>query len=141
MHCRMRTAALLCAWLIAAALAGCESPAWTKTLNESFGIREDSPNPRTEEEHRTDYVKTHSSKSMRWLLYHCVRQGMSYKDVSHNLAEEGERVSNDPTLKTGGANIRIDDEVYKFGPDDQGHELYLFFRDDRLINFDPSEFK
>jgi hypothetical protein len=135
----MRTTGLFCAWLAIASLAGCESPAWTKSLNESFGSTE--AGPRAEEEHRREYVNTHSSKSIRWLLNHCVKQGMSYDQVSRILGEEGEREPNDRWLKTSGANIRIDDQVYKFGPDSEGHMLYLFFRDDRLINFDPSEFK
>jgi hypothetical protein len=141
MHCRMGRTGLVCVWLATLGLAGCESPAWTKSLNESFGIRDDSSGPRTEEDHRREYVKTHSRKAMRWLLYRCVKQGMSYEQVCHILGEDGERETNDRWLKTGGANIRVDDLVYSFGPDSEGHMLYLYFREDRLINFDPSEFK
>jgi hypothetical protein len=78
---------------------------------------------------------------MRWLLAHRVKGGMSYAAVCHVLGEDGERETKDRWLKTGGVNIRIDDEVYAFGPDSEGRNLYLFFRDDRLINFDPDEFK
>jgi len=127
--------------MAAIVLAGCESPAWTKSLNESFGVREDDSGPRTEEEHRREYVKTHSRKSMRWLLSHSVKAGMTYEQVCHVLGEDGERETKDRWLKTGGINVRVDDEVYSFGPDSDGRILYLFFRDDRLINFDASEFK
>jgi hypothetical protein len=141
MHNRMRTNGIFAAWFVAVALAGCESPAWTRSLNESFGARENSTGPRTEEDHRREYVKSHSRNSMRWLLSHCVNQGMSYDQVRHILGEEGERETNDRWLKTGATNVRVDDEVYSFGPDSEGHMLYLYFREDRLINFDPSEFK
>src|SRR4029077_12927021 len=95
MHCRMGRTGLVCVWLAALGLAGCESPGWTKSANESFGIRDDSSGARTAEDHRRDYVNTHSSKSIRWLLNHRVKQGMSYDQVCHILGEDGERETND----------------------------------------------
>jgi hypothetical protein len=134
----MGMTALLCAWSCTLGFTGCESPAWTHTLHESFRAQ-DEGGPRTEEEYRRDYVKTHSRKSMRWLLAHCVRPGMSYEKVCHALGQEGERET-DRTLKTTGINVRIDDDVYSF-EDNEGRALKLFFRDDRLINFDPTDFE
>ena len=134
----------VCAWLAVVFCAGCESAAWTHSLNEAFRSKDErkaGSEPRTEEEHRQEYIGTHSRKSMRWLLYHRVRPGVSYQDVCRLLGEDGERETKDRWLKTNGTNIRIDDEVYRFGPDDQGHTLYLFFRDDRLINYDRDEFR
>jgi hypothetical protein len=43
-------------------------------------------------------------------------------------------------LKTTGVNVRIDDDVYSF-EDNEGRALKLFFREDRLINFDPTDFE
>jgi hypothetical protein len=129
---------IVCAGLAALALTGCESPSWTHTLNESFAASKDN-GPRTVEEHRREYINTHSRKSMRWLLAHCVKPGMSYGDVCHALGQEGERES-DRSLKTTGVNVRIDDDVYSF-EDNEGRALKLFFREDRLINFDPTEFE
>lgn len=136
----MRMAALIGAWVVTLAAAGCESPAWTHTLNDSFNAKAAEGGPRTEEEHRREYIATHSRKSMRWLLGHCVNTGMSYAEVCHALGEEGEVRKKDPAMKTG-VNVRIDDEVYEFGPDSEGRVLVLYFREDRLINFDPSDFK
>ena len=96
---------------------------------------------RTEEDHRREYVKTHSRKSLNWLLSRCVKAGMTYERVCHVLGEDGERETRDRWLKTGGVNVRMDDDVFSFGPDSDGHMLYLFFREDRLINFEPSDFK
>jgi hypothetical protein len=135
--------ALLASGLAVLAGAGCESPSWKHTLNESFNAKDgdEASGPQTEEEHRREYAATHSRKSMRWLLGHRVRPGMSYNEVCHVLGEEGERETKDRALKTTALNVRIDDEVYSFGPDSDGRALYLFFRDDRLINFDPSDFQ
>lgn len=130
---------LIGACVVSLAFAGCESPSWTHSLNESFHARS-ADGPRTEEDHRREYVATHSRKSLRWLLSHCVNTGMSYAEVCHALGEEGEVRKKDPAMKTG-VNVRIDDEVYEFGPDSEGRVLVLFFREDRLINFDPSDFR
>ncbi len=140
MHIRSGVTAPLCVWLTAMALTGCESPSWTHTLNESFNAKE-AERPRTEEEHRREYIANHSRKSMRWLLANRVSPGMSYQKVCHVLGEDGKREERDRWLKTGGVNIRIDDEVYSFGPDSDGRMLYLFFREDRLINFNPEDFR
>jgi hypothetical protein len=140
MHIRFGVTGALCAWLAAMLISGCESPSWTHSLNESFHAQEEG-RPRTEEEHRREYIATHNRKSMRWLLAHCVNPGMSYQKVCHVLGEDGKHEERDRWLKTGGVNIRIDDEVYSFGPDSDGRMLYLFFRDDRLINFNPEDFQ
>jgi hypothetical protein len=66
---------------------------------------------------------------------------MSYDDVRHVLGEDGTHEERDRWLKTKGINIRIDDDVYSFGPDSDNRTLYLFFREDRLINFDPTDFE
>lgn len=140
MNHRMGITVHVCAGLAALVLAGCESPSWTHTLNESFAAK-DEGGPRTEEEHRHDYIANHSRKSLRWLLAHRVKPGMSYEQVCHVLGEDGTREERDRWLKTKGINIRIDDDVYSFGPDSDGRNLYLFFREDRLINFDPTDFE
>ena len=88
MHHRVGITGFVCAGLMALALPGCESPSWTHTLNESFAAAKDS-GPKTEEEHRRDYIANHSRKSLRWLLAHRVKQGMSYDDVRHVLGEDG----------------------------------------------------
>jgi hypothetical protein len=139
MHQTTGMTGFLAAALSAIVLAGCESPSWTRSLDESFGAAEQD-RPRTEEEHRREYAASHSRKSMRWLLGHGVKPGMSYEQVCRVLGVEGER-DPDPALKTtGNLNVRIDDEVYSFG-DSEGRTLKLFFRDDRLINFDPADFE
>ncbi|HLJ12428.1 MAG TPA: hypothetical protein VKU82_14635 [Planctomycetaceae bacterium] len=131
---------LVGAWVFALIVSGCESPTWTHTLNESFSANQPA-GPRTEEEHRREYLATGSRRSLRWLLAHCVKPGMSYDDLCGVLGQDGELETKDLKLKTNGGNYRIDDEVYRWGPDSEGRILYLFFRENRLFNFDPDEFK
>ena len=67
------------AWVAVLMLAGCESPEWTRSLNDSFAAT-DQPSAKSEEQHRQEYVATHSHESMHWLLSHCVEMGMSYRE-------------------------------------------------------------
>lgn len=133
-------AGVICAWIFAATFTGCESPEWTRSLNDSFAAA-DQPNPKLEEQHREEYAATHNPQAMRWLLSHCVEMGMSYKKVCQIMKEEGTPVMGDKSLLSGGGNYRVGDEVYAFGPDTNGKTVYLVFRDDRLVNYDRSEFK
>ncbi len=136
---RFYVAVTACAGLAALTLTGCESPDWSRSLSNSFA-GSDQPNPRLEEQYREEYAATRSAKSMRWLFSHCVEMGMSYKQVCQIMKEEGTPVTGERHLLAGGS-YRLGDDVYAFGPDTNGKTVYLVFRDDRLINYDRSEFK
>jgi hypothetical protein len=131
---------LVTTWVAVLTLAGCESPEWTRSLNDSFAAT-DQPDSKTEEKHRREYEATRSHESMKWLLSHCVESGMSYKKVCHIMGEDGTLETGDRRLLAGGGNYRVGDEMYSFGPDSQGKTVYLAFREDRLVNFERSEFK
>jgi hypothetical protein len=62
------------------------------------------------------------------------------KEISVVLGEDGIRVHDDTWLKRGNG-YREDDTVYRWGPDKNGRDIYLVFRNARLINFEPSEFE
>ena len=127
-------------WVAVLTFAGCESPEWTRSLNDSFAAVE-QPGSKTVEQHRQKYVATHDHESMRWLLSHCVEMGMSYRKVSHIMGEDGTLETGDRQLLSGGGNYRVGDEMYAFGPDSKGKTVYLAFREDRLVNYERSEFK
>jgi hypothetical protein len=130
----------VCLGFALALLAGCESPEWTRSLNDSFA-HQDKPSAKTEEQHRQEFQETKSHESMRWLLAHCIHTGMSYNEVCRIMGEDGNLETQDRQLKSGGGNYRIDDEMYGFGPDSKGKTVYLAFRENRLINFDPEQFR
>src|SRR5262245_32309762 len=118
--------------IVALAAVGCESPAWVRSLNNAFALRPSEPGVQEREEHRREYLATHSRKSMRWLLAHCVNVGMSYKEVCRALGEEGAREEQDNWIKNRGGPYQVGDDVYAFGPDNEGQSVYLVFRDDQL---------
>lgn len=137
---RPRTARWLGAGLLVGALSiGCETSGWTRKLERAFSSRPHSTS--AEEEHyRNKYVGNHDRQALYWLLRHRIDAGMPYGDVCRVLGEEGVRETRDNWIKTNGGNYQLGDDAYAFGPDSDGQTLYLVFRDDKLVNFDPTEF-
>ena len=119
-------------------LAGCGSPEWVRTMNDSSNWR-GTPSQQTEEKKRQEYVESHARKPMRWLLSHCVNSGMTYDQVCNVMGENGEREPHDRVFKTTG-DYFLDDEMYSW-KDNEGRAIYLGFREGRLVNFDPAEFR
>lgn len=119
---------------------GCESPGWVRSLKESFSMSGDAEY-RLEEKHRREYQANHDKSSLRWLLAHRIDTGMSYGEVCQVLGEDGEQEHVDRWLKTKGSTYRLDDVIYRFGPDNEGHSYYLGFREDKLINYDREHFR
>ncbi|HEY3968486.1 MAG TPA: hypothetical protein VGM05_28315 [Planctomycetaceae bacterium] len=109
-------------------------------MNDSFTVKEKTSSREIEEKHRQEYAATHSRKSMRWLLAHCVDAGMSFDQVCKVMGEEGTREIHDHAFKSHGGNYLLDDEMYSW-KDDEGRAIYLGFRDNRLVNFERSEFR
>ena len=123
-------------------LAGCHGNELSRLHQLVFyGPIDESPAQRKlEEDNRRLYQTKRSRKAMRWLLQNRIQQGMSREDVNHVLGEEGQLEDNSRWLKEGSTLYRVDDELYGYGPDEQGSTIYLAFRDDKLIHFEPGQF-
>ncbi len=120
-------ALLFAGWLIA--LSGC-----TSLVDTVFPV--DSSRFAEEERRREQYLATHESEHIRWLLNNRVQNGMSKGDVDRVVGEDGERVFDDQKVLTSESVYRTDDLVYSWGPDCDGSVYMLVFRDNRLINFE-----
>jgi len=118
---------LLGGWLIV-------SPGCASLLDTVFPV--DSSRFEEEERHREQYLATHDSEHIRWLLNNRVQNGMSKGDVDRVVGEDGERVFDDQKVLTSESVYRTDDLVYSWGPDREGNVYMLVFRDNRLINFE-----
>ena len=124
--------------LVAFGLAGCEATNGRMTEMFSFGNK--TSKKEQEDKHRITYQKDRDPEALRWLLANCVDTGMTVKEVNQILGEEGRREANSRWLTTKGGHYRMGDKAYQWGPDKAGHTLYLIFREDRLVNFDPKQF-
>jgi hypothetical protein len=118
---------------------GCTTPGKTTSQTFAKASPDDSPK-KTPDSERLRYQADRDPSAMRWLLAHCVHRQMAVKDISIVLGEDGVRVRDDTWVKRGNG-YREDDKVYRWGPDKNGRDVYLVFREGKLINFDPKEFE
>ena len=127
----------MCLLIAAGFSAGCESfgkPDWLSAPGHDVKAAE-------ELEHRENFQTNRSPNDARWLLSHRVRQGMSPQDVGLIFGDEGEPVDSDNWIKNDNSGYQVGDETYRWGPDNKGNSYYLVFRNNKLVNYDPSEFR
>lgn len=98
------------------------------------------PNAATAVERREQYQTNGDPVALNWLLVQRVRVGQSVAEVSGTLGEQGE-LYDDFRLKTHGGDYLATDVAYHWGPDASGRSIVLIFRDGKLVNFDPDEFR
>jgi hypothetical protein len=123
-------------------LAGCLCAGCELSGKQSWPRWSGTPDAAADEQtQRTKFQTEQSSEAVRWLLSHKVRQGMSLQDVAGILGEEGAPVDADNWIKNDGVGYQVGDETYRWGPDDRGNSYYLVFRHNKLVNFDPAEFR
>lgn len=119
-------------------VAGCES-------FQIAPIREFlSPAPKVtqeeEIEHRERFQRNQDPESLRWLLSHCLENGMTRAEVEGVIGQPGRFEPNDRLLKKNNNAFRTSDKMYAFGPDSKSRTYFLVFRENRLVGFDPKEF-
>jgi hypothetical protein len=118
---------------------GCTSPG--KTTPQVFAkTSSDDPPKKTADSERRHYQVDRDPAALRWLLVHCVHRAMTVKEINIALGEDAIRVHDDTWIKRGNG-YREDDTVYRWGPDKNGRNIYLVFREGKLINFDPKDFE
>ena len=135
-----REGTLACvAVLAAAALCGCESVDLSEFKVETAKDRVAAESEAARR--RSEFEETKAAESLRWLLGHGVTQGMSLDEVNEVVGERGERVYEDQWLKKGNTRVWREDETYRWGPDDEGKVVYLFFREGHLVNFSQKDYR
>ena len=117
---------------------GCSSPE-RKSLADKLPFRKHQNDSPLEAEFRQKFVAERDPAAFKWLLAHRIHNEMSVAEVASVLGEAGERRFDDREYKTNGGNYHTTDVGYQWGPDRTGHTVVLFFRDGKLIHFDPAE--
>lgn len=129
-------AATLCAVsAITTALSGCGSPPVLPGFARETVSRQDIA------EHQERFLIDGEPEALDWLLIHQVENGMTLEEVSAALGDTGERLEQDGQYKNTGGLYQTTDQGYRWGPDRKGRSVTLFFREGRLVNFDPDEIK
>ena len=117
---------------------GCGSPERKSLADKLPFLKHQNDSPQ-EAEFRQKFVAERDPAAFKWLLAHRIHNEMSVAEVSSVLGESGERRFDDREYKTNGGNYHTTDVGYQWGPDRTGHTVVLFFRDGKLIHFDPAE--
>lgn len=120
------------------ALAGCESLGQQPAHVAAKPVDNDSPS-RTIKSERQRYLVDRDPAAAHWLLTHGVHTSMTLAEVNGVFGEDGTRVYNDARIKKG-TDYREDDVIYRWGPDKNGRNIYLVFRNGRIYNFDPKDY-
>lgn len=120
--------------------SGCETmPEWdSKAMSGSHRVEKKVD---TAEKYRMRFQTERDSKALDWILKNRLYSGMPRATVEKELGEEGEYQESSKWLKATGGTFRTTDEAYKWGPDESGRSVYLIFRDDVLVNFNPEDFE
>jgi hypothetical protein len=91
--------------------------------------------------YRQKFVTERDPAALNWLLRQRIQNEMSVAEVASIFGEAGERRFDDRDYKTNGGNYQTTDVAYQWGPDRKGRTIVLFFREGKLIHFDPSEIR
>lgn len=125
---------------VIASLLGCETIE-SSSLGRMLPFGKKNNLAPQEAEQRQKFMNERDPDAFRWLLSHRIHNEMTAEQVAHVLGESGERRLDDREYKTNGGFYHMTDVGYQWGPDRTGHTVVLFFRDGKLINFDPAEFR
>lgn len=124
--------------LLAGLLAGCETlhnagvPGLEQYVKDEAAI--------TAPKYREQFQVDRDPVAFNWLLRNRVRTGMTVGEVSEALGDSGEEFLNSQGLKKNANEYQTTDVAYRWGPDSQGRSVILFFRDGKLIQFNPNDF-
>ncbi len=134
----MQRMKLTWAMLLMGVLVGCETlhqagvPGLEQYVKDEDAIA--APN------YRERFQVDRDPAAFSWLMRHRVRTGMTVAEVSEALGDSGEEFSSSQDLKKGLTEYQTTDVAFRWGPDSEGRSVILFFRDGRLIQFNPNDF-
>ncbi len=136
---RLLTLSLLVLPFLALVVSGCAGIDFHDPLNlVPDTVSSGSPEAKKQ---RREFQLDRTPAAFTWLMANLVENGMTVSEVSEALGETGERYFEDREMKTHGGQYQDTDVGYKWGPDTNGRSVVLFFRDDKLVNFDPDDFR
>jgi len=132
---------MLCGITVILLSSACESiPELGSTgMSITHQAKKQKANPA--ESYRTRFQTEKDPKALDWILKNRLYSGMSRGSVEKEIGEEGEFQESSKWLKATGGTFRTSDKAYKWGPDQSGRSVYLIFRENILVNFDPEDFE
>jgi hypothetical protein len=123
--------------LLAGVLSGCETlhnagvPGFDRYIKDEAALA--AP------EYREKFQVDRDAQAFTWLLRNRVRAGMSVMEVNEALGEAGEEFGHTDAIKKNTDGYQATDVGYRWGPDNNGRSVILFFREGHLVNYNPNE--
>ncbi len=93
-----------------------------------------------EKSQREKFAINRDHMALYWLLANRISTGMDKHEVEDVLGEPGEIANEFSGVKSEGI-YQSTDNAYRWGPDNKGHSVVLFFRDGRVTNFNPKDYQ
>ena len=89
---------------------------------------------------REKFSVNHDHESLYWLLANRVSNGMKLREVEEVLGEAGEYTKDFKGIGSEGIR-QTTDSAYKWGPDNSGFSVVIWFRDGHVSNFNPKDYR
>ena len=137
-HIYCRTLALATVTLLAG--LGCEMLHNAGVPGLEMYVKEDPAVLEEERTNRENFSLHQDHKALYWLLANRVSNGMRLTQVEEILGAAGEFTTELNQLKSEGLHP-TNDPAYKWGPDNKGYSVILFFRDGGVSNFNPKDYR
>ena len=102
-------------------------------------VREDPKAIAFEKEQREKFMVDRDHKAFYWLLSHQIANGMTLHEVEEILGGAGEYISDIDYSKTTGSH-QLTDVAYKWGPDNKGRSVIIFFRENHVSNYEQKDY-
>lgn len=103
-------------------------------------VKKDPAEVQHDQDQREKFMLNQDHKALFWLIGHRLENGLLLSEVEEILGVPGEFTSDVDYGKSDGLH-QVTDTAYKWGPDNCGQSVILFFRDGRLSNFNPKDYR
>lgn len=90
--------------------------------------------------HREQWQTRRDGLALKWLLATQVSNGLTVEEVNSRVGDVALREEGTQEFKQKVDGVRIDDVLYRYGPDRDGEVYYLVFREGKVVNFDSKLF-
>lgn len=119
-------------------VSGCESLQKAGVPGLEMYAKQDPAELARESKQREAFIQSNDHDGFFWLLSNRIHAGMQRTEVEQVLGQSGEPESDLRYFKK--ENRQTTDSAFRWGPDNKGNSVVLFFRDGRLLDFNPDDF-
>lgn len=121
-------------------ICGCETLHNAGVPGLDIYLKPDPVALENERRNREEFLVKRDHKALYWLLANKISNGMMLRDVEGVLGMEGEPTTDFNVTNTEGIH-QTTDKAYKWGPDNSGCSVVIFFRDGHVSNFNPKDYQ